>query len=46
VRGINAIPEKRVVRTKFNIDVFIMSYHSPVKPIKMIHSFRFSYICV
>jgi hypothetical protein len=30
VRDINVIPEKRVVRNKFNIYVFIMSLHSPV----------------
>ena len=30
VRDINVIPEKRVVRTKFNIYGCIMSFHSPV----------------
>ena len=34
VRGIHVIPEKRVVRNKFDIYVFIMSYHSAVRPIK------------
>ena len=34
MRGINVIPEKRVVRNKCDIYVFIMSYHSAVRPMK------------